>query len=71
MFEVIEAPILILAQIGFDTQFISLITNIICEFKLVEDRFPNLKINPALSGTDIDAMDELKTLVDHHNLILE
>lgn len=70
VYEVIQLPILILTQVSFDTLFISMITNIICEFKLVRHRFPILKINPALQGTDKEAMEELRTLVDHHNLIL-
>lgn len=60
--ELIQLPILVLPQVGFDILFISLITNVICELKLIQHRFPNLKINPAVRGTDKEAMEELKTL---------
>lgn len=69
--QIIQAQILVSAALGFDMLYISLITNIICEFKLVENRFSTIKINPATSGTDKEAMIELKELIDHHNLILE
>nr|WKF45100.1 odorant receptor 42 [Podabrus annulatus] len=71
VFEAATTTPLVFINLGVDVMYVGLITNIICELKLVKNYLPNLKINPKIRGADKEAMDELKKLIDHHNLILE
>lgn len=70
-YEIFQTILVVPLILCFDFFFISLNTNIICELKMLNMHFPNLNVNPVVRGTNKETMDELRNLIDHHNLILQ